>query len=374
MGRLISVTRLWVVCGAAVAFSLVFASDSILAAPLARPESRAGSRALVVPTVYPTIQSAVDAARPGDEIRVRPGTYREQVSIGKSISITGSGAGSTTIRAPNVLAVDEDGGSSIVEILGGASVAMTRLTVSGPGSGTCANGPLQAGIRVIGGGHLDLSFARVTHIHDTPIAHCSHSGVGVLVGDFPAGTGSATIRFSEVSDYQAKGILVLSEGAPTTISHNVVTGPSEVSTDGIDVLFAAATVTQNIVSGNACRASDPECGPDFFNQFQHIGIYAGGPGTLVTRNRLFGNQIGIYAIESAQIAHNIISGNDYFGMALQDGSFIESHDLVTGGVGGVAVVAASANTLAALHGVKIANTSGPPVQKFECCGFTATTN
>lgn len=68
-----------------------------------------------------------------------------------------------------------------------------------------------------------------------------------------------------------------------------------------------------------------------------------------------------------------LSGNDYFGMALQDGSFLESNDLISG-VAGVAVIAGSADTHAALNRIKIANTSGAPLQKFERDGFAATTN
>jgi transposase-like protein len=37
---------------------------------------------LGVPTQYSTVQAAVNAASPGDTMRIRPGTYSEQVSIG----------------------------------------------------------------------------------------------------------------------------------------------------------------------------------------------------------------------------------------------------------------------------------------------------
>ena len=35
-----------------------------------------------VPEEYPTIQAAVDAAQPGDLVRIGPGTYHEQVVVG----------------------------------------------------------------------------------------------------------------------------------------------------------------------------------------------------------------------------------------------------------------------------------------------------
>lgn len=56
-------------------------------------------------------------------------------------------------------------------------------------------------------------------------------------------------------------------------------------------------------------------------------------------------------------------------MALQDGSCTVR---IGGGVGGVAVVAASADTKTVLDGPRIKRTSGAPVRTFEWCGFTAT--
>jgi Right handed beta helix region len=361
---------------ASIAVTASIALSAGWSAQLAAAAPSVSRGPLVVPTAYPTIQSAVDAAKAGDRIKVLAGTYVEQVTIAKNLEITGAGAGATIIRAPATLVAGQDGGNSIVEIYGGAAVAISNITVSGPGSGTCASGALGAGIRVLGGGHLDLGFARVTHIRDTPIAPCFHSAVAVLVGDFPVGTGSATVHHSVVDDYQGAGFVILNEGSTATISYDVVTGAVApgLSTDGIGfVLGATGTVSHNVVSGNRCAPGDPDCGPDFFSQFQHIGISGGGQGTVISDNLVFGNQIGIYASDTAVLDRNILLNNSYFGLALQDGSFRVSHDSIFGGTGGVAVIASSVDTQAVLDHVKIAGTSGAPVQKFECCGFTATT-
>ena len=170
--------------------------------------------------------------------------------------------------------------------------------------------------------------------------------------------------------------MILGEGSSASISGNVVTGPGQsVSTDGIElVLGAAGTVSENVVSGNVCVPGDLDCGPDFFGEFQHAGIVGGAQEkTVISRNRVYRNQVGIYVADSARLSHNTLVDNSYFGLALQDGLLTSSHDRVLGGVGGVAVIAASADTRAVLDHVKIARTSGAPVQKFECCGFTATT-
>ncbi|MFG2292617.1 nitrous oxide reductase family maturation protein NosD [Streptomyces sp. NPDC048603] len=338
------------------------------------PAAAVGPHDLVVPRDYSTIQAAVDAAAPGGRITVRPGVYREQVVIDKDVSITGYGRQKTTILAPRTLATGSDGDTSIVEIRNGASASMSGLTVSGPGSGTCDEGALGSGIRVLGGARLDLDHAAVAHITDTPAAPCFHSATAVLIGDVPTSTGSATIRDTKITGYQGAGVVVLNEGSTAVVERNTVTGHPSLSTDGIEfVAGAVGRITGNTVSENACREPDPDCGPDFFNEFQHAGIVADGPGTVVRDNRLVGNQVGIYlAGGSIDVGGNDIRRSSYVGIALQDGPFTVRNDRIDGGVHGVAVVAAFADTNAVLEGVRIRRTSGAPVQTFECCGFTAT--
>jgi pectin methylesterase-like acyl-CoA thioesterase len=54
---------------------------------------------IVVPDDYPTIQQAVNAASDGDIVRVRAGTYIEDIVInGKSLSLIGEGRSNTVIR------------------------------------------------------------------------------------------------------------------------------------------------------------------------------------------------------------------------------------------------------------------------------------
>jgi parallel beta-helix repeat protein len=123
-----------------------------------------------------------------------------------------------------------------------------------------------------------------------------------------------------------------------------------------------------------CAAGDSGCGLDFFTEFQHAGIVAGAEQkTVISHNIVHDNQVGIYVAQSAELSHNTLQDNNYFGLALQDGSLSVSHDRISGMAGGVAVIAASANTQALLDHVEITGSSGAPIQKFECCGFTATT-
>lgn len=330
---------------------------------------------LVVPTRYTTIQSAVDAANRGDLIRVLSGTYLEQVSIDKSIRVVGSGSGATFIRAPAVLQPGPLGFTSIFEVRAGASVALSHLTVSGPGPGTCEAGSLRAGISVVENANLDISFVGVTHIHDTPKHDCFPNGVPIRVGDQVTGSpGHASVRYSRISDFQAIGILV-SRGGSATISRNVITGagPSPVvANTGVDIRSGAeANITENLISGNVCAIEDFGCGPDPLTDFQNGAIFADGPGVLIARNVLYNNDVGIYVSDGVGINDNVMIDNTLFGILVQDGEFTLNKDYISGGLGGVGIVAFAVDTHATLNRVKIFGTSGRAVQTFECCGVKA---
>jgi hypothetical protein len=333
---------------------------------------------LVVPTAYATIQAAVDAAASGATIQILAGKYTEQVRIGKSLTITGAGMDTTIIRAPASLQRNNKTKEiSIVEISEGASVSMSRLTVAGPGSGTCKKGALSNGIRVRAEAHLDLRFAAVRDIHDTPFAACFHSADAIRVGDVPAPSASLTIDQSEITNYQGVGIVVLGFGSTATITHNTVTGPglaSGVATGGIEFPFGSVgTISHNTVSGNQCPPVDPTCGPDWFTQFQLAGIGAGGwgPGTVVTDNLVFDNQVGLLLGESDEISDNRMVDNDFFGLAVFDGTFTIDGGQISGGGGGLWAIADSTDTSVTLNDVTFSGLSGPEIEKVECCGFTA---
>src|SRR5262249_30260005 len=98
------------------------ALSGVFQVAIAKPVS-AGPPPIVVPTDYPSIQAAIDAAKPGRIVMVLPGTYTEQISIGKNLTLIGAGMDVTIVRAPATLVPNHLGSPSIVEVYNGANVS-----------------------------------------------------------------------------------------------------------------------------------------------------------------------------------------------------------------------------------------------------------
>jgi hypothetical protein len=309
---------------------------------------------IIVPRDYPTIQAAINAASPGDTIKVLPGTYREQITISKSLTLIGTGDRNTIIKAPAILPdTNPDGNPYIVIVDNEAEVKMKGLTVSGPSGVSC---PDLIGINIMLGASLNLDFAA--------IKDCTQNGI--------LAEGDATVTRTNVNDYRDHGIFGFGEGSTIRVSHNSINAAqdSEIAGQiGVLLVFGAkGIIDHNKISNNLCAL--PECGPDYLTQTQAFGIvtFLAASGSSITNNIISNNDAGIDVIGESGcciVDRNIITNsaqNDLlFGVVVQDGEHTISNTKITGRnvVVGVLAVAFDTDTVATLDRVIIKGATTP---------------
>ena len=392
------------------ALAIAVATAAGVAVALALGDGQ-GVTTLRVPSQYRTIETALNAAKSGETVAVAAGRFPQQLTIRKSVTLTGTGIDSTTISAPSSLALGPLASlRSIVTVVGGAHVAISNLRIAGPRAPSCVSpSDLDTGILVGQNATLDLRSAAVTNIRDTP-ARCVRSqpkAIAVAVGvsgnvatsgkpqgGLPAGgyasAGHATLRADRISGYGEEGIDIAGSGSTATIIGNHISGIGSSSAGVVHALHVqfggTATIVGNTITDNECTSQHAaavlsrggrSCGPAFYQVHDKgISVDLTGPGTIIMDNKLSGNDVGIALVKAPScctISHNMLVGNRYFGdLIWDDGSGSVNGDIISGGRVGVGVVAQSENTAVALHGVSIRRSGVAPTRTYSCCGHHAT--
>lgn len=121
----------------AAAIALALLGGFVLAAPPA-----VAGTTIRVPEEYSTIQAAVDAASSGDVIDIAPGTYRETITIDRSVTLRGRAYDPANPRR-NTTIVD-GGGSSVITIASGISPnpLLVGLVVANGDDGITTQSPM----------------------------------------------------------------------------------------------------------------------------------------------------------------------------------------------------------------------------------------
>ena len=352
---------------AAIAFALMLLPTSM------HLQTSNAASLITVPRDYPNIQSAIDAANHGDTIKVLPGTYTEQLTISKSLTLIGSGAKATIIKAPATLQPGVLGIPFIIEISDGAKVSMKGFAINGPTTTSCGLGPTDGliGINVQEDSTLNL---------DTAVMRgCTFAAIRVGFPSFlPGGpqVGHATITRTDIGDYRAIGIIAAASDSTLKVSRSKIVGvgaPEIAGPIGIDIVFGAmAQIEHNKVSGNICN--NPLCGPDYSTEFQGFGIspVEAGSGSVISYNEVSNNDVGLGVIGNSgccKIDHNILTNNRFFGVVVQDGEHMISNTKISGGNVGVLAAAFEVDTVATLNRVIIIGATTPTEELSE--GATA---
>ncbi len=242
---------------------------------------------------YSTISAALNAARPGDTIRVAAGTYVEYVTITQTVTLQGGWNSNFTAHDPNVNVTTirpPNASFSVVYIQGrfdnSAAVAPTLdgFTITGGGGGNHGGGLrithsnavithntivhntaylLGGGIWVQGGAPL-LQDNRIAYNQVTPSG--SAYGGGVELEDTQATLINNFIAENVISNTTGYGGGVhVDGGGPVTLTNNTVLANTAAAIagsakdagygGGISVRAAPVTLNHNLIQGNTANAT-----------------------------------------------------------------------------------------------------------------------
>jgi hypothetical protein len=302
------------------------------------------------------IQTAINSANNGDVICIAGGTYPEQLTITKPLTLLGLGDNhNPTSIVPALVsanAVDPDSGNpeaAIILVSSTTDVTVTNLVIDGSvasASITSCAPPSYEGVLFLGASG-SLTNSDVTNFYQANPSNygCQNSaGLAILVQTPAMGTSSVTIKNNDVTNYQKNGITCNDTGTTCDLDSNTVSPLAAaqplVASNGIQIAYGAiGTVSHNTVSGNECGTGN--CGSNYVTLYQASGIltYGSGAGTVVSDNTVSGNDMGIYdGADTVQLANNHLQNNRYEGMFLNDGTYTASNNKISNSPIGIAIV------------------------------------
>ncbi len=280
-------------------------------------------------TACKTIRHAISLAASGDSVIVAAATYTENLTIGKSLSMLGSGATTTIIDGGGVATVVTISSSSALVTLskftirngnspsgsGGGinnsgNLIVNRSTLSGnsaqwggaisnSGTLTISNSTLTSnaakgrGFSPAKGGGI-YNVGKVTINESTLNGNVANSGVGGAGGGiFNGGTGMMVTNSTIAGNSTAGAGGGIMSAGQLTINNSTISGNSGGLPSGIYSPVASATLQNSIVANNSggnCAATITSKG---YNQSSDETCKFNGPGDMNNTNPLLGT-LGYY--------------------------------------------------------------------------------
>jgi nitrous oxidase accessory protein NosD len=202
------------------------------------------------------IQDAIDAASPGDHIRICKGTYMEQLTIRKALDID---ADSGAVLMPNAMKQNTtslfDGAAIATAILVAdtTDVSISGLTVDGVNNGIAECAPDLEGITFQNAsGSIQRAAIRNFKL-GAGLGGCQ-SGTGIFVQSGGGMISRVSIEDCTIHDFQKNGVTANEIGTTALVRRNVVTGigpTAAIAQNGIQIGFGAGgAITRNNVTNS----------------------------------------------------------------------------------------------------------------------------
>jgi len=292
---------------------------------------------------FSRIQDAVNAASPGDVIRVCKGLYVEQVSIKISLSIfaeNGAVLQPSNMQANAASLFDAKPLAVALLVSDASDVSIHGLIVDGTNNNVSACAPDLFGIAFLNAS----GSVRRTTVRNFKLAaglNGCQSGSGVLVQSGGGQVSSVALDSNSVHDYQKNGITADEVGTTVLVRSNTVTGlgaAAGAAQNGIQIGFGADgsirnnTVTNNLYSPctdiSTCTAVATNI------------LVTQSDTVAVVGNTVSVNQVGIFINgNSATLFNNETSASSVFdGIRLEgSGNTARGNNVVNAGESGIYV-------------------------------------
>jgi len=272
------------------------------------------------PNCYASVQAAVDAAAPGDEIRVAAGTYTgvharprngitttgvvtQVVYISKTVMIRGGYNASFSIWDPAVYTatLDAQNKGRVIYITGNISPTIEALSITG-GNATGLSGYDYAGVHDVGGGVYVMTATATLSSNKIFSNTAPYGGGGIHLNNSTGQLNGNTI-FSNTVNTGGGGVF-LYRGAATLSSNQVISNTSSNLGGGVYLFSANATLRGNTIAGNtavvmAGGVDVASCSPTFNGNIisgnsanRGGGIYLWYSNSTLTNNVVADNQAG----------------------------------------------------------------------------------
>jgi parallel beta-helix repeat protein len=277
---------------------------------------------------YSTIQAAVNAVPDASTVIVCPGTYPEQVTITKPLTLIGvidNNQGAAVITVPQgglaqkVATATNGLVAAQVLVQNTNNVSISNLAIDGTGGGCPTAGGYDhvVGIEISNVGDASIGGAAISRVSVRNLTGACQLGVGLHAENSGLTVDSNKFRYID-------GVAIIQNGGDGSITSNsVFTGSNGIVLHGVTSL-PGVSVAGNVISTSGAAGITLEAGTTHVNvQNNKIGPYVGfgifldhSSGNTVVSNQVDDNWAGVLLYFSGQNAlwSNIFQNLGYIGI------------------------------------------------------------